>query len=76
MAAPPLLHRAALIILQTLREIASSAQAAAAAACLQAKQDAEARLQLSQQLELKANQIASLMAEGSASARSSLGRIP
>jgi hypothetical protein len=50
--------------LQTLREIASSAQAAAAAACLQAKQEAEERHQLTQQLELKAGQIASLMAEG------------
>jgi hypothetical protein len=54
-----------------LREMLSSSQAAAAAACAQAKQErgevareADARQQLAQQLELKAGQIASLMTEG------------
>ncbi len=53
--------------LQTLREIASNAQAAASSASLQAKEECEARQQLTQQLELKTSQNASLMAEGSVS---------
>jgi hypothetical protein len=55
---------------QALREIASNAQAAAAAAALQAKQESEARHQLAQQLELTTGRIASLMAEGSRTQRS------
>jgi hypothetical protein len=51
--------------LQTLRDVASNAQAAAAAASLQAKEECDARHQLAQQLELKTSQNASLMAEGS-----------
>jgi hypothetical protein len=50
--------------LQTLREIASNAQAAAAAASMEARQESEARQQLAQQLEMKTSQITSLLAEG------------
>jgi hypothetical protein len=49
---------------QTFRDMATSAQAAAAAAVLETKQESEARQQLAQLLELKVVQIASLMSEG------------
>lgn len=58
-------HTNCAVALQALREIASNAQAAAATADLQAKQQSESRNELVQQLEFASGRIASLMEEGS-----------